>query len=111
MYRGVFSRDMTYINSGNRWVKFVMTVALALSFHWIGTTVSSAATCYQVTAEKSLYIRDRSSKKGNILTSVKSGKLVKKVGVPICGPWWCRIEYGKYKGFAAKKFLEKAKCP
>jgi len=92
-------------------VNFALAVSLTLSFLWIGTTVSSAATCYRVTAVESLYIRDRSSKKGNILTAVKSGALVKKVGVPFCGPWWCHIEFGDYKGFAAKKFLEKDECP
>ncbi|MGI9571194.1 MAG: SH3 domain-containing protein [Desulfobulbia bacterium] len=102
---------MTHKSLGKAATKAVIAVALVLVFQGIGSTESSAATCYEVTAVKSLYIRDRSSKKGNILTTVKSGTLVKKVGVPFCGPFWCRIEYGQYKGFASQKFLKKAKCP
>ena len=89
----------------------IYTFVLAISSFGFGVPSVSAATCYQVTAEKSLYIREKSNRNAKILTAVKHGQLLKKVGVPICGPWWCRVEFGQYKGFASKEFLEKADCP
>jgi hypothetical protein len=106
-------KTVTVRNFGNK-SRGLLAAALMYATTFYGSvTPASAETCYEVVKAKSIYMRAKPRMNSVVVTALKGGTLLRKVGLPVCGLWWCKVETGssKHVGYIGSKFLKKEPCP
>ena len=95
-----------------RWDLLVAAAFFAIPMG-LSITPAIAETCYEVVKAESVYMRAKPRRNAIVVTTVKGGTLLRKVGLPRCVLWWCKVETGsgKHVGYIGSKFLSKEPCP
>lgn len=78
----------------------------------VAVTPAIAKRCYEVVNAEQLYMRAWPSKKARVVSSVLDGTSLRKIGLPVCGVWWCKVrtDNGEHVGYVRSRHLSRRRC-
>lgn len=87
----------------------LVSVAAATS---IAVTPALAQRCYEVVHSDQVELRARPRRNARIVHSIPGGTFLSKVGLPVCGLWWCRVRApgAGQIGYVRSRYLRLRRC-
>lgn len=94
-------------------LSLIMSVLFVLAINYSEANAASGFYgCYEVTAPKSINIRQRAFSKAPIIGVARRGQVLGKWRF-FCSlrGYWCPVQKGNIRGHATKQYLKKVACP